>query len=291
MAKPVFGMSGRKGAIGWIVFWALVAWLHAEALAQPVRPEDFVTFWAGGLPIILTAPHGGRQAIPGITPRQGSGVAQFRIERDNNTAELAEAIAVRLRERLRADPFLVVAHFERKYVDANRPHHGAYESPAARPYYVAFHSAVDMACKKVRQVWGRGLLLDIHGQAAHDQVIFRGTGNGSSVAALVQRFGREALTGAHSIVGQLERRGYKTLPEPTGDARELLYSGGYMTQNYGSHRGTAIDAIQLEFGAYFRLRANLDKTAADLADALVSFARVYLPPGPSPVASATGAQP
>ena len=72
----------RKGMR--IFIWALLAltgWLHAEALAQSgVQPEKLLTLWAGSLPIILSAPHGGRQAIPGVPLRQGIGVAQFKAE-------------------------------------------------------------------------------------------------------------------------------------------------------------------------------------------------------------------
>ena len=58
--------------------------------------EQLLTLWAGTLPIILAAPHGGREPIPGVAPRRGIGVAQFAAERDSNTAELAEAVALKL---------------------------------------------------------------------------------------------------------------------------------------------------------------------------------------------------
>ncbi|MPZ78773.1 MAG: hypothetical protein GEU77_19910 [Deltaproteobacteria bacterium] len=141
----------------------------------------------------------------------------------------------------------------------------------------AFHSGIDDACKQVRSVWGRGLLLDIHGQGTEAEVIFRGTGNGRSVAGVVQRFGHEALTGANSIFGQLALRGYKSLPDVGGNEGETRYTGGYTTRTYGSHHGTGIGAIQLEFGTRLRARANLDKTAAAVADAIAIFASEYLP--------------
>jgi len=48
-------------------------------------------------------------------------------------------------------------------------------------------------------------------------------------------------------------------------------------QTYGSHRETGIDAIQLEIGTNLRKLAVLDRTAADLADAIAVFTREYLP--------------
>jgi N-formylglutamate amidohydrolase len=236
-----------------------------------------LTVWAGSLPIILAAPHGGRQAIPGIPTRRGIGVAQFTVERDGNTAELAEAVAGKLSARLGGKPFLVVAGFERKFVDANRSAAIAYESHEAKPYYDGYHGALRNAAEQVRQQWGVGLMLDIHGQGADGEAIFRGTDNGRSVAGLAQRFGQKALSGSQSILGQLAAMGYKVLPDISGNDRERRYSGGYTTQTYGSHRGTKVDVLQLEFGTKLRAQANLERTASDLAAAIEIFARQYLP--------------
>ena len=257
---------------------ALTGWLQAEALAQSVlEAERLLTLTTGNLPLVLVAPHGGREAIPAIGIRQGNGVPQFKTGRDHNTAELAEAIALKLGQMSGAKPFLVIARFHRKYIDANRTSIEAYEALEAQPYYGAFHSAVDEACKQIRQVWGRGLLLDIHGQAAEANVIFRGPMHGKSVTDLVQRFGRQAMTGRHSILGQLALSGYKILPEPSVNDRESRYSGGHTVQTYGSHRATRIDAIQLEFGTRLRARDNVDRTAGDVAAAIRVFAQEYLP--------------
>jgi N-formylglutamate amidohydrolase len=257
---------------------ALTGWLQTEALAQSaIGAERLLTLTTGNRPLVLVAPHGGREAIPGVGIRQGNGVPQFKTGRDHNTAELAEAIAVKLGEISGATPFLVIARFDRKYLDANRPTTGAFEALEARPYYAAFHSAVDEACKQIRKVWGRGLLLDIHGQSAEPHGIFRGTSHRKSVTALVQRFDLQALTGRHSIVGQLALRGYKILPDPSGDDRESRYSGGHIVQTYGSHRATGIDAIQLEFGTRLRARDNVERIATDITAAIRVFGREYLP--------------
>ncbi len=256
----------------------LFLFLQADVLAQTkVGPQEWLTLWAGSLPIILAAPHGGRQAVPGVSARIGAGVAQFVTGRDHNTAELARAVATRVNERFGAKPYLVIAEFERKYIDVNRPDDQAYESAGARLYYAAYHDALEQACVQIQRSWGRGLLLDIHGQGVQHDAIYRGTQNGRSVSALTNRFGKDAITGSGSIVGYLARHGYRVLPDLASADIEKHYSGGYTTQLYGSHRGSAIDAIQLEFGATLRSRAKLEKTAADLADAIVVFSRQYLP--------------
>jgi len=266
--------SRRIRAAHWVL--ALVLFAHGLGSAQQTaEPAKLLTVWAGMLPIILAAPHGGREPIPGVLPRRGNGVPQFTTERDSNTAELAEAIGSAIRRRLGARPYLVIARFERKYVDVNRPQGAAYESPEAKPYYDAYHRALGDACELVRGRWTAGLLLDIHGQGSVPDTIFRGTDNGRSVAALQRAFGHEALTGPKSIMGQLALKGYKIIPNG-GDGRERRYTGGYTTRIYGSHRGTGIDAIQLEFGRDLRARRNLDRTARDLADAVAVFAKEYV---------------
>ena len=269
-----------------ITFLASSLWAQGQ-----VESQKFLTLWAGMLPIILSAPHGGRQSIPGVSARRGIGIAQFTTERDSNTDELAEKIASKIEQKAGAKPFLVVAQFERKYVDANRPRNGAYESAAASAYYDAYHHALERACDQVRRDWGRGLLLDIHGQGAEAETVFRGTDNGKSVTELERSFGREALIGERSIFGQLKLRGYKIAPTLGETDREHRYTGGYTTRTYGSHRGTNIDAIQLEFGTSLRARANLERTATDLAEGILIFTRAYLPVKRPSGSVSAGAQP
>jgi N-formylglutamate amidohydrolase len=269
--------TSYRGVVGQWFLLAVVLLLHGSAWArQSDDPADFLTVWSGMLPIILAAPHGGRVALPGVPQRRGDGVAQFTAERDNNTAELAEAVAVKIEEALGAKPFLIIAHFERKYLDANRPESEAFEASAVKPYYDAYHRAIETATAKIRSRWGQGLLLDIHGQGAEPDAIFRGTDNGKSVSALLQRHGKAALTGPQSILGRLALKGYKIFPDSAGDDRERRYTGGYTTRTYGSHRGTHIDAIQLELGGNLRSRRNLQRTANDLTEAIANFARAFL---------------
>jgi N-formylglutamate amidohydrolase len=252
--------------------------LPFHTLAQDsADAKRILSISAGTLPLILSAPHGGRETIPGVPLRRGVGVAQFTTGRDNDTDELAAAIALKIGARLGVKPFVVIACIDRKFLDVNRPASGAYESAAAQPFYDAYHRALEESAEKVRAQWGGGLLLDLHGQGAEIDTIYRGTDNGETVAALVQRYGKEAINGAHSIFGQLAAKGYKVLPDPSGSERERRYVGGYTARTYGSHRGTKIDAIQIEIGTKLRAKGNLERTALDLAAAIEVFAREFLP--------------
>ena len=140
--------------------------------------------------------------------------------------------------------------------------------------YEAYHKAVKAACDDVTKTWGRGLLLDLHGQGAKADAVFRGTRNLKTVALLKDRFGKKALTGPDSVFGVLAKKGYEVVPaNDSDDAEDKRFTGGYTVATYG----TDLDAIQLELGGDFRAKKKLDTTANDLADAVRVFATEYLP--------------
>jgi N-formylglutamate amidohydrolase len=260
----------------------LVAFVPASPAApEEVKPEDLVTIQKGTLPIILSAPHGGRKMVPEVPERKGVGIANFTTVHDASTAEIAEKCAALLEKQLKGKVWLVIARFDRKYIDANRPREQSYETDKAKPFYDAYHGPLEAACKAVKEKFGRGILLDIHGQGEFPDSICRGTQNGKTVTVLRDRFGWAAVTGKRSILGQMQRSGYKVLPNCNADEKtreEPRFNGGYTVTNYGSHTGYAIDAIQLEFGSYLRDREKdkYAKTAEDLADAVAIFHDEYL---------------
>src|SRR5262249_43432723 len=73
----------------------------AHAAGQ--TPADLVLVQQGNLPIILTVPHGGREAIPGIAPRdltnksRGGKWNGFVASTDTNTDILAQRIAAEVK--------------------------------------------------------------------------------------------------------------------------------------------------------------------------------------------------
>lgn len=242
-----------------------------------------ITVRKGDLPIIISAPHGGSLSIPGVEDRTGNGTAKFVVVQDTGTDRLATKLAEAIERRMMGKPYLIVAHFRRKQVDVNRPAKDAYESDAAKPAYDAYHQALKEAVDAVRSEsgGGGGLLLDIHGQAADREAIYRGTNDGKTVLHLTLKYGKEAFTGPKSVVGVLAAHGYKIVPACDSTARETAsFSGGYIVQTYGSRYGGVIDAIQLETGGKQRSLANVDQTAADIAEAVVTFAKAYLPQVP-----------
>lgn len=272
----------------------------------PSNSGVLITATRGDLPIILTSPHGGTLDVPDAPPRKDTGARTFVALRDTNTAELAERLADAIERELGKRPYVVIARFHRKYADANRPPSDAYDHAKAKSQYDAFHAAVRTAVDDVRARWGGGLLLDIHGQVARPDAIYRGTRDGKTVAALLGRAGAggAALVGPDSVLGHLGAAGYTVLPTVAEPGRatsaptighEERFNGGHIVFAYGSHHPDGIDAIQLEFGTELRRTARLGRTAADVAKAVAAFAHTYMTPttaaGPaSRPATASGAQ-
>jgi N-formylglutamate amidohydrolase len=247
----------------------------------PATPADLVVVQKGTLPIIVSAPHGGRKKVPDVPERVGTGIAQFATVLDANTDLIAERFSAELEKLLDGKPWLVIARFERKYLDVNRPREQSYESDKAKPYYDAYHEPLEAACKAVKAKFGRGLLLDVHGQGEFKDAICRGTQNGKTVTLLKDRDGWRGLTGKRSVLGFLQNRGYKVLPSCDADEKakeQPGFTGGHIVGTYGSHTGYAIDAIQLELGSFLREREKdrYAKTAKDLAEAVAAYYDEYL---------------
>ncbi|MGG7377516.1 hypothetical protein ACQ7B2_01530, partial [Escherichia coli] len=71
--------------------------------------------------------------------------------RDENTAELTEKLVAEIERLLDGKPWVVIARFERKYLDVNRAPEQGYESDKAKPYYDAYHGPLAAACKAVKE--------------------------------------------------------------------------------------------------------------------------------------------
>jgi N-formylglutamate amidohydrolase len=254
------------------------------AQADPPFDATLLTTQPGTLPVILSAPHAGTRSIRECPDRKGLNVLQFVTVIDTRADLVATKVVAALQKKIKTKPYLVVAHFLRKQVDANRPASGAYESPIAKPYYDAYHKALKEYRDTIQKNWGRGLLLDIHGQAADSATIFRGTNNGKTVRHLLDRFGREALTGPNGILGHLEANGCKISPAGAKnlEAEDRRFTGGYIVATYGSKDAGSVDAIQLELGGSLRTLKGSDEFADKLADAIIAFSKEFLPAQPIP---------
>lgn len=234
----------------------------------------------GKLPIIISAPHGGTREIPEVEPRKGEGMEKgasgFFTGRDVGTEQLALAVAAEVKKKFGAEPWYVISRVHRKYIDFNRPAEIGFEDPDARPVYQHYHGSIAEACREIAEEHRCGLLIDIHGQGTSRSTVYRGTRNGKTTELLQRRFGKAAQTGEESLFGLLAARGWKVDPQPFDSKEQAGFTGGYIVGTYGSHQQTAIDAVQLEFGADYTNQDARQKTAAVLADALSVYAEKYL---------------
>jgi N-formylglutamate amidohydrolase len=270
-------------AVALLSFAALV---DSPACAAEKSPADLVLVRQGTLPIILTAPHGGREAIPGLNERSIEGEHKggewngYVKGGDPNTDTLTLGIAEEIKALTGQEPYVIVAKFQRKFVDANRPPAMAYDSAGAVPYYNYYHEAVRRAVDDIRSKFSAGLLVDLHGQNDVPAVLMRGTENGRTIKHLIHCAGSPAVTGSNGLFGQLEARGFKVFPAnnvPIGGTSENGgLNGGYTVAVYGSHTTNGIDAVQMEFGSDYRQKAVLDQSAKETAKAIVVFYEAYL---------------
>lgn len=253
-----------------LVFLAV---LTATVDLQAADISDLIVIKAGNLPIVLTAPHGGQNEVPGAGTRT-SGV----VSRDAHTLELTEALAKKLKDILGAEPYVVAAKFHRKYIDANRAETAAFEDANARPVYLAYHRQIREYVDEVRQKYPSGaLFLDIHGQSTDLDTVHRGTKNGATVTNMLEKQGMDALSGEKSILGVLQSKGRAVFPPsntPLGNPLEnRLYNGGYTVRTYGSNNRDGIDAIQLELGMNLR---RTPQFTDELAEAIAVYYKTYL---------------
>ena len=71
------------------------------------KTASLITIESGDLPIILSAPHGGGDAIPGATERQGQGVERFNPRSDSNTDILTERLADAIEKTFGKRPYAI----------------------------------------------------------------------------------------------------------------------------------------------------------------------------------------
>lgn len=257
-----------------LLFWFAHPVVRAQDDGQPLILRD------GELPLVISAPHGGRLAVPGAPVRKGEGLrtgpAGFFTGRDAGTEELALRVVELLDEKLEGSVSCVISRVHRRYVDFNRPPEIGVEHQSARLVHDSYHEALRSAVRRVRSRHGRGLLVDIHGQGSSASTVFRGTSNGLTVTALRNRFGESAHTGPDSLMGLLQQRGWKVHPDPFAGREQSGFTGGHIVRSYGGHQVDGIDSIQLELGIDYRRSESREKVAGQLVDALIIYTQKYL---------------
>ncbi|TQV85915.1 hypothetical protein [Aliikangiella coralliicola] len=249
--------------------------------------ENLVYFVEGTIPILITAPHGGSEQPANVNERTGFDlngipVEDFNIVKDSWTKGIAKDIVSKYSQKYGGTPYIVAAEFHRKYIDANRPEHQAFESKNARLYYESYHSKIETFINDIQRKFGQGILLDIHGQAQHPAEIIRGTRNGFSVEKLLTKHGWDAVVGSHSFFGLLSEQGFTIQPDNSQIPTDALptpesnLSGGATIKFNGSHNTEGLDAIQFEIGSDIRFSETQRNWFTDrMADNIRTFMKYH----------------
>ncbi len=207
----------------------------------------------GTLPVLLACGHDGTEQPEGVRARDPEGFpprCAFNPSRDRNVADLTRAVAEKLLAQAGEAPYVAIAGFHRKYIDANRSPECAFEPGPALAYYDEYHAVLRGFVDEIRaENDGIGLLLDLHGAERRRDApadIYVGTENGWTITALRRETSDDALYRRRGLVGLLQAAGYAMLPGRPGEPEHPAFTGGYTVETYGSHRADGIDAIQLE---------------------------------------------
>lgn len=287
----------------WFLSFVLIAGFASGALAADLPPGQskfgtrrFVEYIAGDLPLVLTAPHGGR-----LRPEELPNRTEGNTSSDVNSQELARAIVDELYRRTGRRAHLIVSHLHRSKLDPNREiKEAAAGHPEAERAWREFHLEIQGALARAVAAHGFAFLIDLHG---HSHAIPRlelgyaisaaqlnrtdsdfdaaGAIARSTLRDLHARTGGSAaalVRGPRSLGGLLAERGLRTIPSPNepSPGPNEYFNGGYIVRLYAAAPATTkVDGLQIEAPkAGVRDTAeNRARFAAVAADVLAIFLR------------------
>lgn len=233
----------------------------------PVDPAGFVAVEMGTLPVVISVPHGGTEALSEVPDLPwGSGAVEV------ETLELARAIQAELQTRTGQRARLVASLASRKQVDPDRPARDAYHHPLAGAVYARYHEALAAAVQTARSQSPEGaLLVDLHGQSAEVGAVLRQTRNGSSADL-------DLLHGPGGFLAALNGTGIALTPSQSKIPELSEPESGYILEMFGKEATGGVQAVHLAFGMSFRARPKTrDAAAARVAQAIVAHLRAHAP--------------
>lgn len=261
--------------------------------APRTSTSGYIQYWPGELPVVISAPHGGKKK-PDDIPNRSSGVTVL----DGYSAELATAIREAMRDHFGKTPHLIICELSRTKVDCNREIvEGSQGNVKSEQVWKEYHAFIDEAEKAVLAKSPHGMYFDIHShghpkkrieigyllknqdlQLTDDQI-----NADPSIAArssireldkLSPATFAELVRGPTSLGGLLEARGIEAVPSPQTvlDPKDSYFNGAYDITAHGSRDKSQLDGAQLETPIQVR---NTPEHRAATAKALAESVDIY----------------
>lgn len=252
--------------------------------------KNYIEYIPGDLPLVISAPHGGREK-PDEIPVREKGVVQM----DANTQELARAIAEEIHARTGHRPHLIICRLHRQKLDCNREIvEAAAGSPVAEKAWTEYHGFIDQALKTAITSAGKAFYIDLHGHAHPDHRLELGylhtrdalakpdaEINALAASGSLRRIAEKSklsyvdlLRGPRSLGTLLQAQGYPCTPSPERPVPNLPYfQGGYSVRQHVA-AGAPVAGLQIECN-----NEGVRDTAANrakFATTLVAVLREYL---------------
>ena len=228
--------------------------------------NQYIEYYAGNLPYILSAPHGG-QETPAEIPDRTYGTTTY----DTHTQETARAFIDSVVARTGKHPHVIICRLARIKLDANRDSlEGAQGNPYALQAWQEWHHFIEVARESIVAQYGKGLYVDLHGHGHTIQRLELGYNLSASQLRLpddslnlpAQVYSSSIRTlagsspehlsgllrGPRSLGTYFENRGFRAVPstmQPSPGA-DPYFTGGFDTERHGSLFGGPIDGVQIE---------------------------------------------
>ena len=261
--------------------------------------NSYTIYYAGNLPIIFSAPHGGPLAPSEIPDRTyGETVT------DTRTKEMAQYVGQEIFSLTGKYPHVIINNLKRIKLDANRDSlEAAQGNPSALYAWKEYCSFINSARQKITKDFTKGLYIDLHGHGhtiqrfeigyllssselnkSNYELNIGNYVNKTSIKSLVKNNTQslaltDYLRGQYSLGNYFELAGYPAVPSPLNPSPENnpYFSGGYSSELYGSYYSGTIDGIQIEHN-YEGVRnstANVTAYAKKLALVILDFMKYH----------------